>query len=271
MLKDPPVFHVLVQINFTSIPTLKDNIDRIHEEFRQQGFADKKQEVHQGVSIHSPEPNQNVKIEHLNKISWHFSNFERDSGFMLCDEFLVFHTTNYQNFEDFLSKFNIGLKALIKTAGIFYTTQIGLRYLDALLIKHNESLEDYLIRDVIGIANSPLKDDGFLTQHSMFESVLQSSESNKTCVSRVVIAKVQDSPPIMPQDLIPLVQKLELKDIFQKMTGLMALIDIDCIKAQIREKPDSNNINAYIEDLHSHAATVFKSLITSARFDLWKA
>lgn len=270
ILRDPPVFHVLVQMVFTPIPTMKENIDKIHEEFRSQGFVDRKQEFHQGVYVNPNDASQNLKFEQVNKITWHFSNFESDSGFMLSDEFLIFHTTNYQNFEEFLSKFSDGVRALTNAVGVFYVTRFGLRYLNAVLIPEGEYPANYLIRDVVGVGNVPLKDHGFLAQHTMFESVLLCPQNNKTCTSRVVMTRIESSPPIMPQDLIPLIQKLKTKDKFHKMTGLIALLDTDCAKVDLREKPEIEKIQSHIIDLHSDAAIVFKSLITTERFELWK-
>lgn len=271
LLKNPPVFHTLVQINFTPIPTIKDRIDKIHEEFRQNSFDEIKKEVQQEVTIQGPDNSQGMRVEHNNKFLWHFINFECDAGFLLGDNFLTFHTTNHTNFENFKQNILKGLDILNQIVNPTIVNSIGLRYLDAIIPQKDENIDEYLITEVLGFKNIPLNEDNFDIQHSMFETILNDRINNKTCVARVVLTALDNSPPIMPQELAPLIQHLKLKPAFTNISASMALLDLDCVKRGIREKSDSKNIDSYLEDLHSNAATVFRSLINNKRWEEWTA
>jgi len=272
ILNNPPVFHMLIQIKFNRITAIKNYYDQIQECFRQASFPDAKENLQQEISIQQPTEDtmQNVRIEHKNQLTWHFMNFERSAGFVLGDDFLVYHTTAYKCFNDALPHILNGINIIHEVMAISFIERIGMRFLNAILPEPSKQLSDYLIPDVLGFSGTSLETNGYIKQHSMFESILFSEAEKRVCASRIVMAKTNNSPPIMPQDLIPLIQQLDLQKQFIGLTGDMALLDIDCFQDGMREQFVLNQIEKHITALHDNASTIFRTLIRPERMQQWE-
>lgn len=260
VLSNPPVFHTLVQIYFQENPNLKDKVESIYQELHKKDFIEKRHEAIQ----HHEFSTSNNELKVTQQDSWHFINFEQDLGFVLNKNFFVLHTTNYSNYSNFIEQFRLGLEVLNNHLDFLVIDRIGLRYLDCVNIKHeHEKIENFLSSEHFNIIEgNGLDEDGYMMQHSMLEKILINPEAHKTCVTRIVTALLNDQEPLMPQELIPLIRQLTLKDNFKKISGLSFLLDIDCSKVELRLK--SNQVESvvdYIDDLHDNISKVFNKII----------
>ncbi|MBP2546436.1 TIGR04255 family protein [Acinetobacter guillouiae] len=260
ILSNPPVFHTLVQIYFQENPNLKDNFESIYQELHKKGFIEKRRETIQ----HHEFSTTNNELKVTQQDSWHYINFEQDTGFVLNKNFFVLHTTNYTNYSNFIEQFKIGLEVLNNHLDFLVVDRIGLRYLDCINIKdENEKIENVLSSEQSNIVHGVgLDEDGYMMQHSMLEKILINPEANKTCVARIVTALLDDQEPLMPQELIPLIKQLNLKEKFKKNKGLAFLLDIDCSKVELRLKSNQvESIVDYVDDLHDNISKVFNKII----------
>ncbi|WP_052723502.1 TIGR04255 family protein [Acinetobacter radioresistens] len=264
VLGKPPVFHTLVQININEIPNFKDTIDLIHKDFYELGFVEKREEEIEEFQFIPPA--KETKIRKM--ISWHFINFEQDAGFVINPNFILFHTTNYLSFSDFLKKILLGIDIINKYLGLVIVERIGLRYLDAVIIKENERISDYLSKDLLSVQDLlGLDNDGFAIQHAMNEKILVNPEANETCISRVVSANLYNSNPLLPQELVPLVQHLKFKPELKNITGLMTLIDLDSSKNEVRMKAtNTDELSNILDKLHTNLSKIFESLVNVEAF-----
>lgn len=263
-LSNPPVFHTLVQIHINENPNFKDAINAIHQDFHKLGFIEKRTEEIQELEFttHSNQP----KVSTMT--SWHFINFEQDAGFVLNPNFILFHTTNYSNFDSFKEFLLSGIKIINEHLDNIIVERLGLRYLNAVILKEGDRIDEYLATDLISV-NEKLGLDAknFKIKHSMNERILLCEETNETCVSRVVSAYLDNSNPLMPQELVPLIEHLKIKDRLKNINGLMTLIDLDSSKLNIRLKAtDTTDINENLSQLHDSVTTVFKTLTNIGAF-----
>lgn len=272
ILMNPPVFYMLVQIKFNPV-VLKDYIDQIQERLRRNKFADFQthSQKEAQISIQNEQgKDQNVSFNEKETLIWTFMNFEKNTGFVLLDQTLTFHTTAYTCFEDALGLIKSTLSLMNEVVGIEYIDRIGMRFLNAICAVDGEPLSDHLVSNVTGWSNRSLTDGQLSTVHSMVEHFYRSEDGKRNCLSRVVSAKIEDSVPPMPQELIPAIQVLDLADRFKSLTGDIAVLDTDCSYTE-RLKFDENTIFPIIESLHSNASEVFESSIRPERIKQWMA
>ena len=200
--------------------------------------------------------------------SWHFINFEQDAGFVINPNFIVFHTTSYICFEHFIKNVLLGLNVINKHLSVVVIERLGMRYLNAVIIKDNEQIERYLSKDLLSVQDKlGLDSHGFRIQHSMNEKILINQELNENCISRIVSAELNNSHPLLPQELVPLIQHLKLKKELTNITGLMTLIDLDASKTQLRLKAiETEELKTILNRLHNILSTVFGSLVNVEAF-----
>lgn len=264
VLSKPPVFHTLVQININENPNFKDAIDSIHHDFYKLGFIEKRVEEIQEIEFTTHVPQPNVK----KVTSWHFINFAQDAGFVINPNFIVFHTTNYINFNEFFRCLALGIEVINKHLDFLIIERLGLRYLDALVMNDDQVFDNQLSKDFLSVNdNFGLGEKGFKIQHAMNEKILVNDEVGESCISRVVSAVLDGNDPLMPQELVPLIRHLKLKEQFTNIKGLMTLIDIDssCVKLRLKAT-EINELSNKLNNLHDNVSKAFYSIINVEAF-----
>ncbi|MDC5609462.1 TIGR04255 family protein [Acinetobacter baumannii] len=264
VLSKPPVFHTLVQININEIPNFKDVVDLIHQEFYKLGFIEKRKEEIEELEFTSHVAQPKVK----KMTSWHFINFEQNAGFVINPNFIAFHTTNYNSFDDFIKNVLLAIDILNRHLDLVVIERLGLRYLDAVIIKDGEKIDNYLSRDLLSVQDTlGLDNNGFKIQHSMNEKIFVNAKLNETCICRVVSANLINSNPLLPQELVPLIQHLKIKKELTDISGLMTLIDLDASKTQLRLKTvEKSELIDILNKLHDNLSCVFESLVNVEAF-----
>ena len=258
-LKNPPVFHMLVQVKFNQLPLIEKKIDLIKEQFRKYGFPDISHEIQSEINISDNDhPSHGFKVEQRQVDAWSFIDFDKQTGYVLTDNFIIFHTTAYEDFEHARSKVIKGLSIIHETLTIDYIARIGMRFLNSICPEEGRKLTDYVQENTLGSQISVLGEKGFVKQQSLSESIF--NYGSEFCISRVVTGRVENSPPLMPQDLLSLIEQLELKKNFTKLSGEIAIVDIDCSQTD-RVKMDLSQFERSLDELHSNARAVFESTI----------
>ena len=139
---------------------------------------------------------------------------DRTEGYLLFQNALVFHTTNYISFQKFLNKMIDGFMLIHKILNLSYVEQIGLRYLNAIYPKNEASLDAYLNPSLLGLSSTLT---GKLA-HTFTETVFEIQGGK--LISKTWIA---EDKLIWPPDLQP--NQLSLKLDLAK--GKTATLDID--------------------------------------------
>ena len=98
-----PVFYVLAHIQFNAIPAMAKYADEIADRLRKIGYPDPQEEKQIVLSFGvapdgSPSPQQ---VEQKEVARWRISNTEKTSGFLMLQDALIFHTTDYLDRDSF--------------------------------------------------------------------------------------------------------------------------------------------------------------------------
>lgn len=210
-----PVFYTLAQVKFNPIAKMSDYVDRIQERLRRSDFPDFRADVKFELTIRRlDEPQPDVQPQ--KHIRWSFTNTHRTEGYLLLSDSLVFHTTEYTTFSDFLEKTISGLSLIHEIVELAYVEKVGLRYLDAVVPLDNDALQQYLSPSLMGLSVNP---EGQLS-HSYTETVTGVGGGYL-----VVKTMITDGPLALSPDLIPL--KLNLQSRFNDINGRNAVLDTD--------------------------------------------
>ncbi len=251
-----PVFYTLAQVQFNPIAQMSDYVARLQERLRRSGFPDFRVENQFELTIRRlDEPQPDVQPQQ--HMRWSFTNAQRTEGYLLLSNTLIFHTTAYNTFKDFLDKTIIGLKLVHEIVELDYVERIGLRYLDAVAPIKDDTLQEYLNPSLLGFSAIV---EGSLS-HSFTETV--TLVEGGTLVNRSVIT---DGTLAISPDLFPL--KLELQPRFAAITGRNAVLDMDYFVAK-RNSFDLTEVEAQLLNAHDIIANAFKISVTNHAREMW--
>ncbi len=251
-----PVFYTLAQVQFNPITKMSDYVSPLQEHLRRNGFPDFRADSQIEFAIRrldEPQPD----VQQQQHVRWSFTNSDRTEGYQLSGNTLVFHTTIYDTFQDFLEKTISGLELVHKVVELAYTERIGLRYLDAVVPMEDDVLQQYLNSSLLGLSDSI---DGQLI-HSFTETV--KFVGNGTLVSRAVIT---DNVLSLSPDLFPL--QLELAPRFKEINSRHAVLDTDFFVAH-RSNFNLDETRNQMLVAHSIVTNAFNSSVTEYSKKKW--
>ncbi len=210
-----PVFYTLAQVQFNPIAQMSDYVALLQERLRRSGFPDFRTENQVELTISRLEDLQ-PDVQPEKHMRWSFINSQRTEGYLLLSNALIFHTTTYDTFSNFLQKTIDGLNLVHEIVDLAYVERIGLRYLDAIAPMDNDTLQQYLNPSLLGFSENLV---GSLS-HSFTETVTALEGGN--LVARSVIT---DGTLALSPDLITL--QLEINSRFKAIKGRNAVLDTD--------------------------------------------
>jgi uncharacterized protein (TIGR04255 family) len=266
-MSNAPIYFALAQVRFNTILALDQYLPAIQDGLRKAGYPDFEKSF-LGIINLALGPASPVRAP-LNVPSmqpqprYSFYNEGKTSGFILDQSMMSFQTTEYDVFEVFTSEFLKGVAMIHETAGLSYSERIGIRSLDAVCPKPDETLSQYLFPSVIGIYDTLAPRQ---LVHSYSE--VRTKEGNTTLVSRAVIMQQEQEGDIaFPPDLQPI--EMRVNDKFKKIKGLYAVIDTDSWLEE-REKFDLSGLERRLDALHNELRRSFDLMVTPYALEVWK-
>jgi uncharacterized protein (TIGR04255 family) len=261
--KNAPVVYVIVQVRFSPVLSLKTYVPQIQEHFRRNGFPAFESRFNFQLAFSVPPPAEPepaapaIPIERTP--SYVFSNRDRSQSFVLEQNGLTFHVTDYLDFRWFLDLFLTNLERIDEVISLDSSERIGLRYIDAVLPKAGSKLKEYLIPAVLGLSEQPVQ--GSL-QHAYSETMLLKGDTST--VSRTIVRNGQIAfPPDMAT--LPVV----INSRFTEYRGSHALVDTDSFQT-IPSPMEIQKLRATLNHLHDSVQSAFNAVTTDfARAD-WK-
>ncbi|WP_315787009.1 MULTISPECIES: TIGR04255 family protein [unclassified Bradyrhizobium] len=255
-MNNAPVYFALAQVRFNRLAALDTYIPAIQEDLRRAGYPDfaTLQMAHlemTGVTL----PKTTVATRHL------FKNRSQTAGFVLDQSWMTFQTTDYDTFGPFLSAIALGLETLHKQAVLSYSERVGIRFLDAVLPRKEESVADYLQSAVLGLSSS--FPDRKL-EHTLSET--RTSLDRSTLVSRAVVISQKEGMVAFPEDLQPV--QFTPTERFANVSGQYAIIDTDSW-IEDRRDFDLSNLEATLRSLHSSLGRSFELMVTPHALKVW--
>ncbi len=251
-----PVFYTLAQVQFNPIAQMSDYVARLQERLRRSGFPDFRDENQFELTIRRLDESQ-PEVQPQQHRRWSFTNAQRTEGYLLLSNTLVFHTTAYNTFKDFLQKTLSGLTLVHEIVDLAYVERIGLRYLDAVVPMNDDTLQQYLNPCLLGLSATL---EGSLG-HTFTETV--TVIEGGTLVTRAVIT---EGSLAMSPDLFPL--QLELQSKFAAINGRNAVLDMDYFVAK-RDSFELMEIENQLLKAHDIITDAFKVSVTEYARDIW--
>jgi uncharacterized protein (TIGR04255 family) len=251
-----PVFYTLAQVQFNPIAQMPEYVAKLQEHLRRNGFPDFRTENQFELTIRrldEVEPD----VKPTQHVRWSFTNTQRTEGYLLLSNALVFHTTTYDTFADFLNKTLFGLKLVHENVDLAYVERIGLRYLDAVTPMDNDALQEYLNPSLLGFSANL---EGRLS-HSFTETVTAIEDGN--LVARAVIT---DGALALSPDLLPL--QLELQPRFAEINGRNAALDTDYFVAK-RNSFNLIEVENQLQKAHDVITNAFNIAVTDYAREKW--
>jgi uncharacterized protein (TIGR04255 family) len=258
-MNNAPVYFTVAQVQFNPVLNLEGYLPTIQDRMRVAHFPDFKRETFQRlmVGFGGGDGGQVPTPSFLPQARCIFGDIEGTSGFVLENNSLALQTTAYETFETFSKVLLDGLGIVHDALQLDFTQRVGLRYLDAVLPKGNESLSDYLTPEVLGLSQ---KLTGQMS-HSVSESLVMNAGGQ--LVSRVII---QDGHVGLPPEMMALAPRLNTR--FTEPNGRHAIIDTDAFNEQ-REVFNLEKIGTKMAFLHDEILKSFEATVTPHALAVW--
>jgi uncharacterized protein (TIGR04255 family) len=253
-----PVYLTLAQVRFNQLLALESYVPMIQEKFRKLGYPDVQKAVLQTFNLNVPGA-EGGSVPVVPTTQYVFSNIDKTAGFVLQQNSLTFHSTDYDVFETFSAAMLEGLEFVnASVGGLSYSDRIGVRYLDAIYPKDGEAISEYLIASVLGLVG---KTDGEIA-YSFLETMTQVKSIKLIARTIFETGKVG-----FPADLQPMLFVLPKR--FKELDGFHATLDTDGF-VELRELFDLKVIKARLLEIHDEIDKVFKALVTPRAIEIWK-
>lgn len=253
----PPVFYCLIQVRFNRVTQMEQHVPAFQDALRRDGFADFNEEVQLEVAWQqggSAQPD----IQQMRRKRWLFSDMDKQSGFVLLDDALVFHTTAYTSFSECKTVMSKALQRLHDEVGLNFVQRVGMRYLDQVSAGDMSGLKGLLHPGLLGLSGD------------MAGNLRQSfSEAVSVVDGLTLVQKSFVSPGgfVLPADLQGIT--LALPDEVTANRSPQVVMDSDCYVEQ-RFAFEVASIDAYLDRLHGQLLDLFRRAITDEARQLWQ-
>ncbi|WP_181422059.1 TIGR04255 family protein [Halomonas sp. LBP4] len=252
-----PVFYALAQIKFNRIEQMASFVGPLQDALRRQGYPDFREDHQLHMQV-TPGPQVDVQRQEVKR--WVFTDQERQEGFILLKDALIFQTARYSRFTDFKDTVLKGLGALHGEVELAYVDRIGLRYLDAVIPSEAYPLERLLSPGLIGLCRGVAGQP----RHTVTETV--SAIGGGTLVVRTLISP---QGVVLPPDLQPMSLNLDAR-IPASQGQETAVLDSDYF-VERRETFDSQSVERQLDISHDVIIEAFERATTEqARTQLWQ-
>lgn len=265
LLASAPVYYALVQIRFEPVASMAKYVNELQDRLRKSGFPLYETEQTHALSFFSAQngdltvPPVGVPMPMANTTPiWYFTSSDRSRGYVLSNDFVTFQVTKYEGHELFFKELLAGFQLVNEVVSLGNITRVGMRYLDAIIPKEEESIKDYLHSSVLGI------EFGTDWLGGSWESAYKTKHG-------LLIAKVYraaNAPVGTPIDLQ--IKNLQLPERFRSNTPVRhAVMDLDHYSDGTLP-PDTKALAESLNYLHEGVSDFFKALVTEHALERWK-
>jgi len=257
ILPKQPLFYVLASLRFQAWMLLPGKIADIQDSLRDRfPLVNKVLIGSMGGNI----PEGAVPV------AWAFHAADRQIGCQISQDQIVVHATRYTRFDDFAEVVRFVIEAVERHARQFDVGAIGIRYLDKIEPRPDESLLDYLPSEyvpkkVVNTAFAPLSglsQTVYRTQTGVLQARFWSGEQYVS----------------VPDDLVPLfLMTCDFSATGPALTPLepgSGILDSDSIWTSSSPiRMDAYQVVDKLSALHAHSNEFFRSVCTEHAFKVW--
>jgi len=259
LLKNAPVYYALAQAKFNPVAAMAKFSTDIQEVMRRAGFTVFEVEDTPTVDYETLSDGDSVKPVVTTTKNWFFTKSDRSCGYVLGQDFLSFHSTQYLDREQFFRGLCDGLKIVHEVVQLERVFRLGIRYLNAVIPDQGESVHEYLNPCIKGV------DFGLPILGGMWEAGYRTESGG------LLIAKVYQAPNArlgFPQDLVP--RSVQLAPRFDREESFAhAVLDMDLFVEESMPV-DAAVIYEKLLGFHGDLAKCFHAIATPHAFARWE-
>jgi uncharacterized protein (TIGR04255 family) len=250
-LKNAPVVYALCQVRFSPVLKIRDMVPDIQEGLRDiyEGFEE---EQITGIQI-------GPTASMLNETRWRFEKPDRRAGYVLTNSSLVYHTTAYSDFDEFVIEVMRGVETVSNVAKIQRFVRAGIRYVDLIEGDSNHRADSFLHERLRGfVSELPYVSD----------SICQYLSAGKTDIGNLVMRVTIGAHEVaLPPDLLP----IALTSVrIPNKNSVSVFLDTDHFVDAIDPPIPRSEVSDMIKRLKVAISTAFKQAITQDAVDTWK-
>lgn len=254
-LKNPPVYFTVAQVRFNAVLKLADYLPSIQESLRKAGYP--AFTAHTTIALQLMVQDGQTVPQPVPREQYLLANIEQTHCFVLSSDALTFQSTNYGTYELFSEAFLKGLALVHDVVTLDFTERVGLRYLDHVFPRTDESLSPYLAPEVQGLSSRL----GGQPVHSYSEALNVTGDVKLR--ARVVI---QDGGLAFPPDLLP--QGMAVQSRFAQAQGMHALLDTDGF-VDGRNLFSLEGVRHHLDAIHNVIGNAFRATVTDHARAVW--
>jgi uncharacterized protein (TIGR04255 family) len=261
-MSNAPVYYALAQAHFNPVAAMSKYVDQIQDRLRREGYPlfEPQQVTH--LVVVGPDKVQQAEPQIMHSVSWLITRSDRTAGFILAPSAITYHTTHYDTHNEFIPELLRGLAIVHEAATLDHVSRLGLRYLDAVLPRDGERVEQYLVGGLHGVEfkAQPL----YRLTESVFRTEIGPLVPIGTLVARVhrMTAPLGFPPDMQPSGLM-INPKFEVKE-----PRAHAVIDTDHF-GEGRMPIDMDKLGEQLLSLHATIKSVFRATTTDHARGAW--
>jgi uncharacterized protein (TIGR04255 family) len=255
-LTDSPLVLVLCQVRFAPILAIGDYFPRIQDRLRLRGYPLAKNTPVQ-ESLLTP-----TGLTSHRRDRWQVANKASTQSVVVTENFLVLQTTAYSSFDAFVAELGLALETLATEVKQLLIQRIGLRYVDLVRDRGDETWTDFIQPGLHGIRSDAFAD---LTQSQLFQSV-----ANTSTGTMIVRLFQNREGQVLPPDLAATDDLQRRPTTALRPNELLTILDLDHFSEHEQEyTPGWVEQQAWA--LHDGLDRVFRqSLVTPRALEVWK-
>ena len=261
-MSNAPVYYAMAQAQFNPVAAMVKYVDLVQDQLRREGYTlfEPQQVTHLQIAALAGQPSSEPQVTHTT--SWLIAKGDRTCGFIVNPSSVTFHTTHYKRNAEFIPELLRGLRAVHEAVNLDHVARLGLRYLNAVLPKPGESIDQYLDAGMNGIRLNAQQ--RYALNESVFDTEVGGLLPKSTLVARV---HRMTSPLGFPPDMVPngLVQ---MPKFVINEPRPHAVIDTDHF-CEGRAPLDFDKIGAQLSALHATIKLVFDATTTEYARAAW--
>jgi uncharacterized protein (TIGR04255 family) len=254
-LSKSPLVLVLCQVRFSPVLAIGEYFPRIQDKLRLRGYPHVKSAIAQEV-VFTP-----TGASAIQRPRWVLQDKARERSVIISDSFVVFQTTAYGVFEQFVEHLAVAVNTVAGEVQQLLMQRVGLRYIDLLRPGEGKTWRDFVRPEFHGLKSPVLNES---TQTQLHQSIAQTAHG--TMVVRLFQNR---DAQVLPPDLI---EEAATARVTPSPTRgeLVTILDLDHFSERSRDY-ESGAVEREAWLLHDDLDRVFReSVVTPAALEAWK-
>jgi uncharacterized protein (TIGR04255 family) len=254
-LHQSPLVYVLAQVRIAPVMKMADFVPEVQDRLRREGYPRFDEGQVQEVRF-------NLATGPLVSVQprWEFQAKDGRSGIILTRTAVVVHTNQYDTYETFEAEIDRAARIIGEVVQPSLIERLGLRYVDLISPRKNESYTKYLKAGLHGLSERDL---------GVKKALLRSETVGDTDIGRLVVRCVQSMQATpLPPDLWP--ATLDFSDFQVPTDELVTVLDLDHYTETQRDF-DVATVLDVMGRLHDALDCAFRAAVTDDAMKIWKA